>query len=364
VRKRRGLYFAFVTICGLAAGLLFIGTARVASDPADAVVPIEGTSSDLVQVQATDDVLDIVIGPVKLPAHNVGYRPPVQLVQIAGSGWLHGFSWFVHDASGNRLSNEMLHHVNIIDPDRRELFSPIARRIFAAGRETAAQTMPSIIGYPLIEGTRFLVVTMFSNPAPEPKEVYLTVRLDRSDRRWLKPLPIFPFHMDVMGPVGEKSFPLPPGKAVQNWEGSPAVDGRILGLGGHAHDYATLLKLEDLTTGDVLYSVKPQQMNGRITGIPIAMPWKRGGIRVHKDHRYRATVEYDNTTDRPAPHGGMGVIGGIVLSSEQWPALDRHNRDYVTDLRNVISAPMRSGGHVHGDAEGQSRRSPQSNNHH
>jgi len=352
----------------LVGGLGFIGTARGASDPADPPDAIEGTYSDLVQVREHDSgALDIVVGPVKLPAGNTGYRTPIQVASLPGSGWLHGFSWFVHDSQGNRLSDDLLHHVNLIDPDRRELFSPTARRVFAAGRETGPQMLPRFIGYPLTEGTRFIVVAMFSNPEPEEKEVYLTVRLQRSpQRRLFNPLPMFPFHMDVMGPVGEKSFPLPPGKAVQSWEGSPAVDGRILGLGGHAHDYATLLKLEDLTTGKVLYSVTPEGSDGRVTAVPVAMPWKRGGIRIYKDHRYRVTVEYNNTTDQATPHGGMGVVGGVVLSSETWPVLDKAHPDYVTDLQNVVTAPFRGGGHGHGghSAEGQSAQGSQPSHHH
>jgi len=367
VRKRRGLYVAFIAVLVLFGGVAFMGTARGASDPADPPTPIEGTFSDLVQVKEDREAgtLDIVIGPVEVPASNEGYRTPIQVASLPGSGWVHGFSWFVSDASGNRLSDDLLHHVNLIDPDRRELFSPTARRVFAAGRETGPQTLPRFIGYPLSEGTRFIVVAMFSNPEPTPKEVFLTVRLQTSPlKKALNPLPMFPFHMDVMGPVGEKSFPLPPGKAVQSWEGSPAVDGRILGLGGHAHDYATLLKLEDVTTGKVLYSVKPEGSNGRVTGVPVAMPWKRGGIKIYKDHVYRVTVEYDNTTDQPTPHGGMGVVGGVVVSSQTWPVLDRNHPDYVTDLQNVVSAPFREGGHGHGGHASGSDAAPAPHQHH
>lgn len=356
MRKRRGLYVAFIALIAAAGGLAFIGTARGAEDPADPAIPIEGTYSDIVKVRQDDAArtLDIVIGPVQLPAGDEGYRTPIQLATLPGSGWVNGFSWFVHDANGNRLSDDLLHHVNLIDPDRRELFAPVARRVFAAGRETGAEVLPRIIGYPLAESTRFLVVAMFSNPDPAPKEVYLTVRLRRTPAgTWIKPMPVFPFHMDVMGPVGEKSFPVPPGKAVRSWEGSPAVDGRILGFGGHAHDYAMLLKLEDLTTGRVLYSVAPEQTNGRVTEVPVYLPWKRGGIRIHRDHRYRVSVEYNNPTDQPMPHGGMGVVGGIVLSAEPWPPLDRQHPDYVTDLANIVSAPSRAHGHGgHGAHDG------------
>jgi len=43
----------------------------------------------------------------------------------------------VVDDSGRRLSNDLLHHMNVMDPAERELFLPISRRILASGRETA-----------------------------------------------------------------------------------------------------------------------------------------------------------------------------------------------------------------------------------
>src|SRR5690606_24675369 len=182
----------------------------------------------------------------------------------------------ITDAAGNELPRDMLHHVNLIDPDQRDLFAPVARRVLAAGRETDPYTFPGIVGYPLADGTRFLVVAMFANNGPEDVDAaYLRVRLSYVPLRGpVRPLAIFPFSLDVMGPVGEKSFPVPPGRTVQSWEGSPAVDARLLAIGGHAHDHATLLRLEDITDGTVLWEMEPVRDGSHLVSVPVTTHWK------------------------------------------------------------------------------------------
>lgn len=315
--------------------------------------PIAGVAGDLVSV-SIDSVanrIDLTIGPVALPAGLPGLRLPIQLAELPLHGWLRGFDWEIRDSRGRVHSPDLLHHFNLIDPDRRELFSPVARRVLAFGRETEGQKLPALVGYPLQSGTRALLVTMFANPGSESIDsAYLHLRLDYTPyKRAIQPLSVFPFHLDVAGPVGEKDFPVPPGRTVTAWEGSPAVDARILAIGGHVHDYARVLRLEDITTGDVIWTADLDEADGRVRGVSRTMAWKRGGIALYAAHRYRALVEYDNPTTQPTLHGGMGVIGGIALVRDGFPTFDRDNNDYTTDLANVISAPLRAqGGHAHG----------------
>jgi hypothetical protein len=318
---------------------------------AEALPAIPGADSSLVRL-ATDPgarELEIIIGPVHLPARTPGYRVPIQLVRIPFGGTLHGFSWRITDGAGRELSRDLLHHVNILDPDQRDLFSNTARRVLAAGRETDAQTFPPIVGYPFAGGTRFLVLAMFANDDTAPiHSATLHLQLTYSpERRVARPLGIFPFSLDVMGPVGDKSFPVPPGRTVQSWEGSPAVDARILALGGHAHDFARVLRLEDATTGQVIWEVEPVTDGNRLVSIPTSSLWRRGGIKLHRDRRYRVTVEYDNPTQAPTAHGGMGVVGGVAVVRGKWPPLRRDDPDYRTDLDNVLSEPFRTGGDGH-----------------
>ncbi|WP_420442211.1 hypothetical protein [Candidatus Palauibacter sp.] len=308
-----------------------------------------------VRVHAADREFEIVVGPVSLPAGGPHLRPPVQLAEVPVAGWMHGFSWQMKDGEGNALPERLLHHVNLIDPDNRELFSAVPRRVLAAGRETKSEFLPGVLGYPLAPGTRVLVSAMFAPlPAASHDEAFLHIRLPYTpfdDPGLVGPVDIYPFYLDVMGPVGEKEFPLPPGTHGMSWEGSPAVDGRILGIGGHLHDYGDWIRLEDVTAGRVIWETGPEvDGEGRTVGVPTSRLWWRGGVRVRKDHVYRISVQYSNPLAHPAPDGGMGAIGGIIIAAdEDWPEFSREHPDYVQDLRNTLEKPNEAA-HGHGHA--------------
>ena len=308
-----------------------------------------------VRVHAADREFEIVVGPVSLPAGGPHLRPPVQLAEVPVAGWMHGFSWRMKDREGNPLPERLLHHVNLIDPDNRELFSAVPRRVLAAGRETKSEFLPGALGYPLAPGTRVLVSAMFAPlPAASHDEAFLHIRLPYTpfdDPGLIGPVDIYPFYLDVMGPVGEKEFPLPPGTHGMSWEGSPAVDGRILGIGGHLHDYGDWIRLEDVTAGKVIWETGPEvDGEGRTVGVPTSRLWWRGGVRVRKDHVYRISVQYSNPLGHPAPDGGMGAIGGIIIAAdEDWPEFSRQHPDYVQDLRNTLEKPNEAA-HGHGHA--------------
>ncbi|MXX78562.1 MAG: hypothetical protein F4Z33_06265 [Gemmatimonadales bacterium] len=325
-----------------------------AGDPAPPRLPSASPLID-VRVRAADREFEIVVGPVSLPAGGPHLRPPVQLAELPVAGWMHGFSWRMRDREGNRLPDRLLHHVNVIDPDNRELFSAVPRRILAAGRETKSEFLPGVLGVPLAPGTRVLVSAMFA-PLPEAShdEAFLHIRLPYTpfdDPGLVEPVDVYPFYLDVMGPVGEKEFPLPPGTHGSSWEGSPAVDGRILAVGGHLHDYGEWIRLEDVTAGKVIWEMEPEvDGEGRTVGVPTSRLWWRGGVRIRKSHVYRISVQYSNPLGHPAPDGAMGAIGGIIVAAdEDWPAFSRAHPDYVQDLRNTLEKPNEAG-QAHGRA--------------
>src|SRR6266550_1579853 len=68
--------------------------------------------------------------------------PLVAMLEIPSDGYVHGFRVAVVDSVGHELPDEMIHHFNLIDPDHRELFLPISRRLLAAGHETGAVRLP------------------------------------------------------------------------------------------------------------------------------------------------------------------------------------------------------------------------------
>jgi hypothetical protein len=299
-------------------------------------------------VQAEE--LVFIVGPVDLPAgagHHGVKQPPLLDATVPVDVYLTGFEVEVVDAGGRPVTQRVLHHVNLIDPQSRELFSPVARRLFAAGSETQPASMPRVLGVPIEAGQRLVVSAMFHNPTDTSYPgARLRVRLKYRTKGWLFPVGVQPIYIDVMGHVGEKEFDLPPGRSERSWEGSPAIPGRLLGAGGHLHDYATLLRFENVTEGKVLWETRPElDEEGRVVGVPVGKFWWKGGIGLHPEHTYRLTVFYDNPTGKTLPGGGMGVLGGIFKPGDGWPALDPDDPLYVANMsKTQRTANMRAMG--------------------
>lgn len=302
----------------------------------------------------------IDIGPISMPA-NAGHgeigQPSPRALELPVDGWLRGLAFELVDEKGRQLPRQMLHHLNLIVPDQRELFSQIMLRIGAAGPETRPYALPWFLGYRVRPGDSLLVTAMLHNPTPqEHQAVTLRVRLEVSPPvSWLRPLAIRPVYLDVMPPAGGHAFDLPPGRSVKSWEGRPAVASRLLAAGGHLHKYGTSLRLEDVSTGKVIWEMRPKLGDG---GEVVGMPTRYFvplGVPLSPDHRYRLTAEYDNPTGKVLPGGGMGALGGIVLpaSGSEWPRVVRSDSVYRHDVW-VTTGPGSShhgGASHHGSSE-------------
>lgn len=293
----------------------------------------------------------IDLAPVDLPAHASHHelaQPPVAILPLPAGGSLYGFRVVMVDSAGRELPAQLIHHFNLIDPDHRELFLPISRRMAAAGKETGAMRIPWLLfGFPVNKGERVLASVMLDNSTDSSyrqARARLVLYYVPAGRPW----PLFraaPFQMDVAFPVGDKSFDLPPGRSSRSYEGSPAVAGKIVAIGGHVHEHAERLEFLDVTTGAIIYRAAPvTDSAGDIIGVPVERlyGWTHLGAHIDPAHRYRVTVYYDNPTGKAIPDGGMGVVGGLFVPDDGtvWPATDTRDSLYQQDLRHA----MRLGG--------------------
>jgi hypothetical protein len=295
----------------------------------------------------TAGTLVIDLAPTDLPAnapHHMIAQPPVATLQIPETGSIYGFRVGVVDSAGRWLPAELIHHFNLIDPDHRELFLPISRRLLAAGRETGTIHLPRLLfGLPLKRGDHVVASAMIENltaTSYRGARVRLAMDFTPTGRPW----PLFrasPWQMDVAFPVGDKSFTLLPGRSSHSYEGRPAIAGKIVGLGGHMHDYGRVIEFADATTGQVIYRAAPvADATGHVESVPIAMlyGWTHLGVHIEPAHRYRIAVAYDNPTGRPIPDGGMGVVGGLFVPDhgDAWPAANPHDSLYQADYRHYM----------------------------
>lgn len=294
---------------------------------------------------------------VELPAGMV-VDQAASIGEFPLTGYIYALHAEVVDEHGRRLPSDYLHHMNVMDPSERELFLPISRRILASGQETGEIRFPMLLfGARVRAGEQILANAMVHNPSSESYHG-VRVRLVLSYVPEHRPWPLFtvmPWQLDVAFPVGDKSFDLPPGRSERSYEGSPAVPGKIIVIGGHLHDYGKTIEFWDVTTGQLLWHGEPEPTQpGKPNAVPMGRVYRRLGLHIIPEHRYRVRVVYDNPTGHAIPNGGMGVTGGLFMPDRNvaWPAANRSDSLYAQDLRHfmgpvdkvAVTAPM---SHMH-----------------
>ncbi|MFI5232996.1 MAG: hypothetical protein ACHQSE_10855 [Gemmatimonadales bacterium] len=311
-------------------------------------MPMDGAAAAKITMTAsmTHGELLLDIGPFDVAAAMPGGHdddhemkmpeaPPLWAL-VPATGWLHGYRVDLIDKDGHPVPQALLHHVNVIATQRRELFSGIMLRVAAAGPETGTVSIPSLIGYEAHAGDTLLVRAMLRPGDRAYEGVRIRVHFPfTSTKALIGDFTISPFYMDVTPPAGGHAFDIPVGHSEWFWEAKPAIAGRIIGFSGHVHRYATLFKFEDRTANKVIWQTHPDTTaDGEPKQIPIKRFLFTLGYPIHPDHVYRLTVVYDNPTGAPVIDGGMGALGGVFrpTGGVPWPAIDPNDKDYKLDV--------------------------------
>ena len=330
----------------VAALRLAVSAYAASADPVRPPVPPDdwsGLERTTITKNPERDELTLELPAVDLPAGTV-VDQAASVGEFPVNGSIYALHAEVIDERGRRLSNDFLHHMNVMDPAERELFLPISRRILASGRETGEIRFPWLLfGAPMRAGERILANAMIHNPTMvsyRGVRVRLLLNYVPDHRPW----PFFsviPWQLDVGFPVGDKSFDLPPGRSERSYEGSPAVTGKLIVIGGHMHEYGRTIEFWDATTGKRLWHGEPgPAAPGELSAVPLGKLYGLTGIglRITPAHRYRVRVIYENPTGHPIPNGGMGVVGGLFMPDRTavWPATNETDSLYQQDLRHFV----------------------------
>ncbi len=239
-------------------------------------------------------------------------------------GWLNGVAIEVADGRGRPLSRRLLHHLNIVNLERRQLIQPAYERLLAVGQETGDLSLPSGVGVPVADQSRLALLVAWDHMAPENLgAVDLKVRF-----RWLppntspSPVEVLPLPLDVgFEPGKSDAYDLPPGLSERLLEFTVASTGRILAIGGHLHDYGVSVRLEDPAAGKVLVELRSELgPDGRLIKMPIKVPGATGdGILLRAGRTYRVVARYDNPTGETLVDGAMGLMIGIFAPDRPDP---------------------------------------------
>ncbi len=287
------------------------------------------------------------------------HNTPVYHFTWPVEGWLRGFRSGVEDVNGNPLPKHVMHHMIGVNYSRRQAIYPAAERLFGAGQETSDASIPATIGVPMAPGMDLgFYIAWHNDTGKDMDGVYLTLALPYSPRNQNpRPLNVLPLYMDVNLTVGgTNTFDVPPGRSEKAWEFTLPVSGRLLGYGGHLHDYGVHVRLEDVETGKVIAKVEAERdKDGKVSGVSRRLPGVGGrGLKLKADHRYRVVGVYDNPTGELLRNGAMAHITGIFAPDDpaKWPQIDEADPQYQRDLASLEVMGMGGGSeHDHGSME-------------
>ncbi len=262
------------------------------------------------------------LGPLALPAradHDAVAQPPERFWEVPFEGWLTAYAPRLVDAAGRALPGKLLHHVAFWNVSRSDFLCPEKEEhIFGAGGEMNEWIPVPGFGYRVERGDRIRVNTMFHNPTDTGyPAAYLEVEVRYVPAGEATPLAdVYPVWIDVEE-CGGSDYDLPPGESSNVGEIVVPLAGRLLGVGGHLHDYGTGLRLESVSRGAEIAYLEPRaDGEGRILSIPILPFFMEGGLPVDAGERLRVTATYDNRAGRVLQDGAMGIVVGYFLPDD------------------------------------------------
>jgi hypothetical protein len=291
------------------------------------------------KLDAATHTITVQIGPMNLPANTSHLKmpQPADLVwTIPVTGWILSYHPSMVDSSGGTVPGTVLHHVAFWNENRSDFLCPNKEEhIFGAGGEMTDWAQIPGFGYRVQKGDRIRVETMIHNPTPTTfGKAYLEVQIKYLDDA--SPAPVknfYPAWMDA-GSCGHSSYDLPPGPSEKYGAVAVHYDGILLGVGGHMHDYAQQLVLENTTKKTTIATLKAHTDDqGHLLYMPLVTFYVTGGEPLASGDQLKISSSYDNKTGRVLRDGAMGIVVGYFV-----PAKD----EALAPLRHSAKSPAHS----------------------
>ncbi|HTQ62832.1 MAG TPA: hypothetical protein VMI32_21585 [Candidatus Solibacter sp.] len=265
------------------------------------------------------------IGPMNLPAHTSHMKmpqPPDLIWQIPVDGWLLAYSPRLVDANGNAVPGRVLHHTAFWNENRGDFLCPNKEEhIFGAGGELTNWAEVPGYGYRIQMGDKIRIETMVHNPTDiSYDKVYLEVSIPYQQAgAGENRKNFYPAWMDVKS-CEDSAYDLPAGESKKTGTVEVKYAGVLLGVGGHMHDYAKQIVLEDVTQKKTVATLDAKlDEHGEILSMPTVLFLDRGGYKFSADDFLKVSASYDNTTGRLLREGAMGIVVGYFVPANDAP---------------------------------------------
>jgi hypothetical protein len=299
------------------------------------------------KMDAATHTITLRVGPMALPAHTSHHKmpqPPDVFWTIPVDAWLLGYTPKLVDASGSEVPGRVLHHVAFWNENRADFLCPNKEEhIFGAGGEMTNWAQLPGYGYRVQKGDKIRIETMVHNPTDTGYEkMYLEVQIPYADAnagsvgKMINN--VYPAWMDVES-CGNSGYDLKPGKNVTTGTVPVKYDGILLGVGGHMHDYAKEIVLEDATRKETVATLDAKvDEHGQLLSMPVVTFFDRGGYKFAAGDTLKITATYENPTGKLLRDGAMAIVVGYFA-----PADDA----VMASLRRKAAPPHEMAGMTH-----------------
>jgi hypothetical protein len=275
-------------------------------------------------------------GPINLPAntsHMKMPQPPDLHWTIPMNAWLLAYGPRLVDADGNVVSSAVLHHTGLWNENRVDFVCPTKEEhIFAAGSEMTNWIEVPGYGYRVQKGDQIRLETMVHNPTGTSyKNVFLEIHIPYQEADIPGALTrknYYPAWIDVKSCV-YSAYDLEPGKSIKEGVVTMNYSGVLLGVGGHMHDYAKGIVLDNVSRRETVAALDAKvDSRGHLLSMPTALFFFRGGYKVAADDALKISATYDNPTGNVLRDGAMGIIVGYFVPDDdmQMAGLRRNDR--------------------------------------
>src|SRR5258708_16145519 len=153
-------------------------------------------------------------------------------------------------------------------------------------------------GYRVQKGDKIRIETMVHNPTDTSYDkVYLEVKIPYADSA-AATKSVYPTWMDVQS-CGNSGYDLKPGNNENTGRVTVKYDGILLGVGGHMHDYAKQITLEDTTRKEKVVTLDAKlDEKGQLVSIPIVTFLDSGGYKLAPRDQLKITATSHNMTGK------------------------------------------------------------------
>lgn len=262
------------------------------------------------------------IGPMNLPArtsHMDMPQPPDLIWQIPIDGWLLAYLPKLVDSGGNAVPGRLLHHTAFWNENRSDFLCPNKEEhIFGAGGELTEWAEVPGYGYRVERDDKIRMETMVYNPTDiSYDKVYLEVTIPYQEAAGgAKVKNFYPAWMDVKS-CGDSAYDLPPGNSDKVGTVTIKYGGLLLGVGGHMHDYAKRIVLEDVTRKETVAALDAKvDDHGQLISMPTVLFLDRGGYKFLAGDVLKISASYDNTSGKLLREGAMGIVVGYFVPAD------------------------------------------------